>query len=583
MKGLFIAVALLASVSAFCQDDTHIKEIMCIMGASDAESLDEEVIDGFERLATRPLRINLASASEFRASGLFSEYQAASLIDYRQHSGEILSISELALVDGIGKEYAAALTPFISLERRLNPGAREDSSRNLSQSLFVRATLKNGSWVQAGKYRLVGERLELAFAAKNSDAFTYSFSAAISGRRARLIVGDFNARFGQGLSLWNSFSLSGLSGISSFYKRSTGLSPAWSYSSSSLRGLGGELRFGRIKISSFAAFSSLRNWMEGGSWTNTVMPALNVGYFGRHGQVGITAWVECSEGEWTEGRVSADCRFCIKGTEMFAEVSWDPYNECMAGLAGAVIPIGESLKLALLARGYPANFGTSMTGAMRSWTYCRDENSASMGVEFKGWTLTADHAMKAEGSNHSTKLLFYKTLKITPKWSVKPRFSQRFRNYGFTNRTDLRLDICRESATWISTLRLNALTCDKWGFLGYLEQGWKTDKYALYARGVLFRIDDWDDRIYVYERDAPGNYNVTAYYRRGYSLSFNASAKFWMRRSGVGSGIETAGSSRSRLKVYFRAALTSYPWLSPGMTAKKEQSYELKLQAMYDF
>lgn len=574
MRTIIIAVPvllllLLTGLPARSQDDIPIGEIMHIMGVSDAELLDEEVLERFERLSSRPLRINLASRSEMLNSGLLSEYQAASIIDYRQRTGEILSITELGMVDGIGKELARALSPFISLVSRLHPGQAEDTVRHVSQEILFRTTLKSGTWMESGKYRLIGSHGEFALAAKNTDAFTYSFSASLDGRHTRLIVGDFNARFGQGLSLWNSFSLSGLSGISSFYKRPTGLSPAWSYSTSSLRGIAGELSLGRLKISSFAAFTGLRDWMEGGEWNEDIMPALNICYYGKNGQIGITGWTRCSDGELTEGKVSADCRFCLKGTEVFAEGSWDPFGECIAGLAGAVIPVGENLKLALLARAYPAYYGTSMTGAMRSWTYVKDENSASLGLEFKGWTLTADYATKAEGSNQSTKLLFYKTLKISPKWSVKPRCSQRFRNYGFTNRTDMRLDICRENGPWLTTLRLNALTCDKWGFLGYLEQGWKTDKYTVYARGTLFRIDDWDDRIYVYERDAPGSYNVPAYYRRGYSLSINASGKFPI--------------SHSRLKTYLRAALTSYPWLSPGMTSKKSETYEFKFQAVYDF
>lgn len=40
-----------------------------------------------------------------------------------------------------------------------------------------------------------------------------------------------------------------------------------------------------------------------------------------------------------------------------------------------------------------------------------------------------------------------------------------------------------------------------------------------FARFTLFRIDNWDDRIYVYERDAPGNFSSTAYYGRGLGAS----------------------------------------------------------------
>ena len=52
---------------------------------------------------------------------------------------------------------------------------------------------------------------------------------------------------------------------------------------------------------------------------------------------------------------------------------------------------------------------------------------------------------------------------------------------------------------------------------------------AVYLRGTLFFIDEWDDRIYAYERDAPGSFNVPAYYGRGYSLSLVARQKIRFR------------------------------------------------------
>ena len=99
--------------------------------------------------------------------------------------------------------------------------------------------------------------------------------------------------------------------------------------------------------------------------------------------------------------------------------------------------------------------------------------------------------------------------------------------------------------------RYNALHCEQWAWLSYLEAGYKKEKTALYLRGTLFKVDKWNDRIYAYERDSPGNFNVPVYYGRGWALSLYARWR-WLS---------------------LRAATTRYPW-----TPDKEPKYELKLQ-----
>jgi hypothetical protein len=42
----------------------------------------------------------------------------------------------------------------------------------------------------------------------------------------------------------------------------------------------------------------------------------------------------------------------------------------------------------------------------------------------------------------------------------------------------------------------------------------------------MFAVDNWDDRIYVYERDAPGSFNVPAFYGRGLWTSVYLSWKY---------------------------------------------------------
>ena len=59
-----------------------------------------------------------------------------------------------------------------------------------------------------------------------------------------------------------------------------------------------------------------------------------------------------------------------------------------------------------------------------------------------------------------------------------------------------------------------------------MEIGYKHPLWYLYLRQGAFMVDDWDDRIYVYERDAPGNFNVPALYGRGFWTSMYLSWKF---------------------------------------------------------
>ena len=118
-------------------------------------------------------------------------------------------------------------------------------------------------------------------------------------------------------------------------------------------------------------------------------------------------------------------------------------------------------------------------------------------------------------------------------------------------RNDLRLELDLQRAPWIFHARYNALHCEQGAWLSYLETGYKNEKTALYLRGTLFKVDKWNDRIYSYERDAPGSFNVPTYYGRGYALALYVR---WRR-------------------LALRASTTRYPSMPD-----KPSKYELKLQ-----
>jgi hypothetical protein len=81
---------------------------------------------------------------------------------------------------------------------------------------------------------------------------------------------------------------------------------------------------------------------------------------------------------------------------------------------------------------------------------------------------------------------------------------------------------------WQAKIRTDVVRSAGTAWQCYAESGVKSDAFTLYLRTGMFKVDHWDDRIYVYERDAPGCFNVPAYYGRGYRASLTGSVR-WRR------------------------------------------------------
>ena len=145
---------------------------------------------------------------------------------------------------------------------------------------------------------------------------------------------------------------------------------------------------------------------------------------------------------------------------------------------------------------------------------------------------------------------------ISSAFAVKIRISERIRNWGLPYRTDCRLDLFYYSGFIDAAFRINALKCDGLGLLSYAEGKFKARSFKICLRIGGFCIDDWDDRIYAYERDIPGSYNAPAFYGRGFWTALTGSVGFakWGR-------------------LYLRTAYTGYPF----MEKKKPGKAELKL------
>lgn len=564
MKKLCL-ILFFATVLPVAASPQETADMLLITGCTDAEELSGQTVERFEALSVHPVEINLSSRQRLMSSGLFSAYQAVSIIDYRSRYGDILSVSELAAVDGIGKELALALSGFVSFYSASLPGSVP--RRRTVNNAVVRAAGKSGKLDLKGKYRISSGRFEGGAAVKKGDPFARTFYISVTGRKFvdRVVVGDFSARFGQGLSMWTGMSMTGSCAPSSLYKRSHGFTPAWSYSDMNLRGAAVSLSVNRLNISSFAASSRLRVPFMDRRRDRALPSGVNLTWFGRGGQAGITA-MAYGRGA---ARVSADFRICLQGTEIFAETSADLANRALASVGGAVFSAGRHTG-GLLLRYYPARFAPDFAAPVRAWTKASDEAGATLSWQYSSFVANCDVAChpSAFGSGETegqVKLQFAGSWDLSRRLVMKVRLSERLRSCGLTDRTDLRTDFCWTSGPWSVNARLNGLHSRKTSFLAYLEPCWKRQETACYFRLTVFAVDSWDDRIYSYERDAPGNFNVPAYYGRGFSMNLNLSAK---RRIRGGT-----------LKSYLAAGMVRYPW----MDDRKPGTHSLRVQIAYDF
>lgn len=331
MKLLFLLSLILAMQIQRQQLSRFEDAVLLLCGAGTLEELSEDEWERYRYLADHPLDLNACTRSAMLSSGLFSPFQAASLLDRRMRDGDILSYTELGYTDGFTPELARALSHFVVLRSRNPPG--KPSVPQLHASLLLRTSCSGSSSVPAARAALQtaaahstsganstasGKNPSVATSSTASgkndpfsgsaafgiktaislegrlDAFwsarkSYSdrtfgpgtISLAIYGKSipGRILLGDYSARFGQGLLLWSGFSIAGFSSVQSFRRNASGLSASSSFTRT-LHGIGLDLALGRSTISAV--------WSTPVQSTNPRLLALNYNHIFRTSSTGAT-------------------------------------------------------------------------------------------------------------------------------------------------------------------------------------------------------------------------------------------------------------------------------------------------------
>ena len=541
-------------VVASAQDSSELEKITAFLGVNSEEEISSEEYEFLQDALRHPIRINLMSKSRLIASGLLTPYQAASLVDYRKRFGNVLSFAELASVDGFGQRCVDVLKPFLSLDS----GGQSDLTAPKMNKVYNELSLRGGykystdeqDWQYGVKYGLdFGQVLKTSLGlsknrmATNAAPTDYSASISYDFRKidAKVILGDFNARFGQGLLAWNGVLVNSLTSPSNFMKKASGVTPVRSFTGASANtGASAEFGFGRFSLSTAYAISQMR--------------MINFRRLGRLGSVGVTI---LNDSNW---KSSLDAAACIRGVNLFGETAFNWSDNSASVVMGTDFILNENARFASLlgwSRAKQSQFAFSSNFPL-------DPDNRH------GFTFSSDFIYHLISKDKNVKHSIQEKFQLNWQWKILDyltlnlRLSDRFRTWGLRHRAELRIDVTTTIKNWSVDSRVHLLKSRNHSALGYINASYRIRNLTLHSRLGVFFVDNWDDRIYAYEYDVPGSFNVPAYYGRGV---WTASMLSWR-------------VSRT-IRLYARASCISYPFMSDEK--KKPGRAELKLQSVFKF
>ena len=678
MKLLFLLSLILAMQIQRQQLSRFEDAVLLLCGAGTLEELSEDEWERYRHLADHPLDLNACTRSAMLSSGLFSPFQAASLLDRRMRDGDILSYTELGYTDGFTPELARALSHFVVLRSRNPPG--KPSVPQLHASLLLRTSCSGSSSVPAARAALQTAAAHSTSGAnstasgKNPSAATSSFasgkndpfsgsaafgiktaislegrldafwsarksysdrtfgpgtiSLAIYGKSipGRILLGDYSARFGQGLLLWSGFSIAGFSSVQSFRRNASGLSASSSFTRT-LHGIGLDLTLGRSTISAV--------WSTPVQSTNPRLLALNYNHIFRTSSTGATLLADpgrlyAASIDFRAGlpRLSLSGEFAFELLPASASAALAPAPASVAasaavpslaapavaasatasaalvtapvsaasatpqpdspaaifvpaGLLSAVWTPSYGNRLAVLARYYPQNWSQLAASPPSAFSTAKDEFGSAFLFQSARYTLSLDLARRLSEANWQYRLLASANLpfrlglpgrtqrKVNSSTGIDGTISvrslSRFRpSQSLPFRQDLRCDLKLELNRLKLNTRCNLLWCRNFAMLGYIEPGFSDQSFSLWFRLTGYSVPSWDDRISTWERDIPGSFTVPARYGKGLALSCTSSLTI----------------QRKRLRHRLNARL-SYDVYSRKETLSRKP--ELKLQYRMDF
>jgi hypothetical protein len=214
---LVLAVLLTIPLSSYPQHEKTSEQLVSIAEELAADETDEETqslyAEQLNELAENPVKINSADEPEISRLFFLNDFQVRALADHVKNTGRIVSEYEIAAIPGFDRHTTEMIISFIDLSAKSESTFKSVKFHNSLLSHFI---IKPGesdtsdlvsSYKFLSKYRFTAGRFAGGFTTEKDagekffDFISGNFSFSGKGFIKKIIIGDFAARFGQGLNI----------------------------------------------------------------------------------------------------------------------------------------------------------------------------------------------------------------------------------------------------------------------------------------------------------------------------------------------------------------------------------------------
>ena len=244
------------------------------------------IIEDLEELAENPININSTNETQLSRLYILNDIQINNLLNYLEQFGQAYSIFELNTIDGFSPDLLTKMVPFIwfgpatqrsdNFSDALKYGRHQLLMRGLgtTQKAIGYQEKEDGTIPYEGnqfryytRYRFEArDKLSVGFTAEKDpgeaffrgsnkngfDFYSGHLSVKINLNIEQITVGDFIVRSGQGLVLWQEYSMGKSVDVLNISKTNRGVRPFTSVEENMFfRGIATSLKFGNARLSLF--------------------------------------------------------------------------------------------------------------------------------------------------------------------------------------------------------------------------------------------------------------------------------------------------------------------------------------------
>ncbi len=470
-------------------DETDLIDKVEDIAANSDVSLDyTELLTDLKYFKDNPLNLNSATADDLKKLIFLNNIQIYNILAYRENYGNFVSIYELQGVDGLDKVTISKILPYITV-KTVKPSYKptlRSIVKSLRNDFFIRyqrvlqdqqgySEVNDSSLIQSPNSYYLGNpdkiyfryglnyhnKIRLGFTMekdagepflKNSvndsiarlygikthngfDFYSLHFSLSGFGHLKSLSIGNYQLKFGQGLTMWSGLAFGKSSDATNIEKFASGVRPYTSTDENGyLSGVASTFRFGKIDITGFYSSHNIdaginaKDTMPDGEHIATSIPetgyhrtiseirkkdALNLKAFGgdvtfraNRLKIGLTAFTthlsypflkdlsSYNKFDFTGMQISnagVNFNYMTRKVDIYGEVAYSD-NGAIAQFYGITAYPHKRIFISLLYRNFPKNYHNFFSNAFSESGHTFNEQGFYSGINLllhKNWTLSA--------------------------------------------------------------------------------------------------------------------------------------------------------------------------------------------------